>query len=155
MQIIIDADATPVVIKNIVFRAAERNRIPLILVANQALKFPESGYITSIVVPAGPDEADNKIAEIVTAGDLVVTADIPLAGRVVSKGGNAINPRGDLYTRDNIRERLTMRDLMEDLRSSGIDTGGPSAFANRDRQAFANQLDCFLTKYHRKQNREK
>lgn len=155
MRIIIDADATPVVIKTILFRAAERNRIPLILVANQSLKFPDSQYITAIVVPAGPDEADDRIAEIVNPGDLVVTADIPLADRVVTKGGNAINPRGDFYTKENIKEKLTMRDLMDELRSSGINTGGPSVFASRDRQAFANQLDRFLTKHHRIPNGEK
>lgn len=146
MKILIDADATPVVIKDILFRAVERNKIQLILVANQKMKFPESQYISSIIVPAGPDEADDKIAEIVQPGDLVITADIPLADRVVSAGAYALNPRGEFYTEENIKERLAMRDLMDELRNSGINTGNQSAFSSRDRQAFANHLDRFLTK---------
>lgn len=145
MQIIIDADSVPSVIKNILFRAVERNRIQLILVANQVLKFPDSAYISAIVVPAGYDEADDAIAEIVRTGDLVVTDDVPLAGRVVRKGGSVIDSRGKLYTGANIGERLTMRDMMDELRNSGIDTGGPAPFSSRDRQVFANQLDRFLT----------
>jgi uncharacterized protein YaiI (UPF0178 family) len=155
MQILIDADATPVVIKDILFRAVERNQIPLILVANQPMKFPKSHYISLIVVAAGPDEADDRIAEIVQPGDLVITADIPLADRVVTLGGYALNPRGEFYTEANIKERLAMRDLMDELRNSGINTGGQSAFSSRDRQAFANQLDRFLTKHHRIQSEEK
>jgi len=151
MQILIDADATPVVIKDIIFRAVERNKIPLILVANQSMKYPKSQFISSIVVAAGPDEADDRIAEIVQAGDLVITADIPLADRVVTKGGYALNPRGEFYTEANIKERLAMRDLMDELRNSGISTGNQSAFSSRDRQAFANQLDRFLTKHLRSQ----
>lgn len=147
MQILIDADATPVVIKEILFRAAERNNIMLILVANQPMKHPGSPFISSIVVPAGPDEADDCIAEILHPGDLVITADIPLADRVVTKGGFALNPRGVFYTEANIKERLAIRDLMDELRNSGIDTGNQAAFSNRDRQAFANQLDRFLTKH--------
>ena len=147
MQILIDADATPVVIKEILFRAAERNNIMLILVANQPMKHPGSPFISSIVVPAGPDEADDRIAEILHPGDLVITADIPLADRVVTKGGFALNPRGVFYTEANIKERLAIRDLMDELRNSGIDTGNQAAFSNRDRQAFANQLDRFLTKH--------
>lgn len=147
MQILIDADATPVAIKEILFRAAERNNIMLILVANQPMKHPGSPFISSIVVPAGPDEADDRIAEILQPGDLVITADIPLADRVVTKGGFALNPRGVFYTEANIKERLAMRDLMDELRNSGINTGNQAAFSNRDRQAFANQLDRFLTKH--------
>ncbi len=147
MQILIDADATPVVIKDILFRAVERNRIPLILVANQQMKFPESEFISSIVAAAGPDEADDRIAEIVQPGDLVITADIPLADRVVTRGAYALNPRGEFYTEANIKERLAMRDLMDELRNSGITTGNQAAFSSRDRQEFANQLDRFLTKY--------
>ncbi|TAL32330.1 MAG: YaiI/YqxD family protein [Spirochaetes bacterium] len=147
MQILIDADATPVVIKEILFKAAERNRIPLILVANQPMKSPESQFISSIIVAAGPDEADDRIAEIARPGDLVITADIPLADRVVTRGAFALNPRGEFYTRENIKERLAMRDLMDDLRSSGISTGNQAAFSSRDRQKFANQLDRFLTKH--------
>lgn len=146
MQILIDADATPVVIKDILFRAVERNKIPLILVANQPMKYPESPFISSIIVAAGPDEADDRIAEIVQPGDLVITADIPLADRVVTRKAYALNPRGEFYTEANIKERLAMRDLMDELRNSGINTGNQAAFSNRDRQAFANQLDRFLTK---------
>lgn len=149
MQILIDADATPVVIKDILFRAVNRNKIPLILVANQPIKFPESQFISQIVVAAGPDEADDRIAEMVQEGDLVITSDIPLADRVVTRGGFALNPRGDFYTEANIKERLAMRDLMDELRNSGINTGGQGVFSSRDRQAFANQLDRFLTKHHR------
>jgi len=147
MKIIIDADALPSGIKDILFRASERNGIPLILVANKELKFPESPYISARVVPAGPDEADDHIAELVTAGDLVITGDIPLADRVVTRKGFVIDPRGGLYTEDNIKERLSLRDLLDNLRSSGIHTGGPSAFTVRDRHAFAAQLDRFLTKH--------
>lgn len=147
MQILIDADAAPVVIKEILFRAVERNMIPLILVANQPMKFPESVFISSIIVAAGPDEADDRIAEIVQPGDLVITADIPLADRVVTRGAFALNPRGEFYTPENIKERLAMRDLMDELRNSGISTGNQAAFSSRDRQTFANQLDRFLTKY--------
>ncbi|HON80594.1 MAG TPA: YaiI/YqxD family protein [Spirochaetota bacterium] len=154
MQILIDADAAPVVIKDILFRAAIRNEIPLILVANQPMRFPQSPYISSIVVSAGPDEADNRIAEIICPGDLVITADIPLADRVVTRGGFALNPRGEFYTEANIKERLAMRDLMDDLRNSGIQTGAQAVFSSRDRQAFANQLDRFLTKYHRNRKEE-
>jgi len=146
MRIIIDADAIPSVIKDILFRAADRNRIPLILVANQVLKFPESEHISVIVVPAGHDEADDKIAEIAEPGDLVVTDDIPLADRAVRKGGHVIDTRGRLLTEANIGERLSMRNMLDALRNGGIDTGGPAPFTSRDRQAFANQLDRFLTK---------
>ncbi len=154
MQILIDADATPVVIKDILFRAAERSRIPLILVANQQMKFPKSQFISSIIVAAGPDEADDRIAEIVQPGDLVITADIPLADRVVTNGGYALNPRGEFYTEANIKERLAMRDLMDELRNSGITTGNQGMFSSRDRQAFANQLDRFLTKHQRSSKEE-
>ena len=147
MRIIIDADAIPSVIKNILFRAVIRNKIPLILVANQVLKFPDSEYISAIVAPAGHNEADDRIADIVRPGDLVVTDDIPLADRAVRKGGSVIDSRGKLYTEVNIGERLAIRDMMDELRNSGINTGGPSPFSSRDRQAFANQLDRFITKY--------
>jgi uncharacterized protein YaiI (UPF0178 family) len=155
MQILIDADAAPVVIKDILFRAAARTGIPLILVANQQMKIPQSPYISAIVVDAGPDEADDRIAEIVQAGDLVVTADIPLADRVVARGGYALNPRGEFYTEENIKERLAMRDLMDELRNSGIQTGTQAVFSSRDRQAFANQLDRFLTRYHSSTSEDK
>jgi hypothetical protein len=145
MRIYLDADAVPNAIKEILFRSVERNRIILVLVANQPVKVPRSEYISSIVVPAGPDKADDRIVELLQEGDLVVTADIPLADRVAEKGAYAIDPRGTLYTVDNIKERLAVRDLMENLRNEGITTGGPSAFSQRDRREFANQLDRFLT----------
>ena len=147
MHIYVDADAIPLVIREILFRAAERTCTPVVLVANVAIKFPESPLISGIVVPAGPDEADNKIVEMVQAGDLVITADIPLAARVIEKQGLVIDSRGVMYSVDNIRERLSMRNFMEELRNSGIDTGGPSPFSQKDRQSFANQLDRILTKY--------
>lgn len=147
MRIFLDADATPKVIKDILYRAAERNKLPMFLVANQLLAAPHSAYISNIVVPAGADEADDRIVELVREGDLVVTADIPLADRVIGKGGHVIGPRGELYSAENIKEKLSFRDLMDQLRNSGIDTGGPPQYGSKDRQAFANQLDRFLTKY--------
>jgi hypothetical protein len=147
MQIWVDADACPNVIKEILFRAAERRRVMLVLVANQPLRAPSSHYIRTIQVPGGFDEADRKIAEDVHAGELVITADVPLAAQVVEKGAHALSPRGELYTRDNIRERLTMRNFMDELRKTGVDTGGPAALSQSDRQAFANQLDRFLTRH--------
>lgn len=149
MQIWIDADACPKVIKEILFRAAKRVRVPLVLVANKPLSTPASRYIRSMVVAAGLDVADATIVELLQPGDLVITADIPLAAQVVDKGGHALNPRGELYDVDNIRERLAMRDLMDELRGSGIDTGGPAPFRQQDRSAFANQLDRFLATHHR------
>lgn len=146
MKILMDADAMPVAVKEILYRVAERTSINLVLVANQELKHPKSDFISSIVVPQGPDEADNTIAELVEEGDIVISADIPLADRVISQKGHCIDPRGDLFTTENIKERLAMRDLMSDLRDSGIETPGPSAYSSRDRQNFANQLDRLLTK---------
>jgi len=146
MQIWVDADACPAVIKDILYRAAERVKCPLVLVANQPLRTPPSPYIKSMQVPGGFDVADNRIVELVKEGDLVITADIPLAAAVIEKGGLALNPRGDLYTADNIRERLAMRNFMGELRNTGVMTGGPSALNHSDRQAFANQLDRILTR---------
>lgn len=146
MQIWVDADACPAVIKEIIFRAAERRQIETMLVANQMLRTPPSKYIRAIQVPHGFDVADAHIIGQVAAGDLVVTADIPLASAVIERGAHALNPRGELYTTASIRERLSMRNFMEELRSAGIDTGGPNAFSQADRQAFANQLDRFLAK---------
>lgn len=146
MKIYVDADAIPLVIREILYRAAERTGVPVILVANTVLKFPHSHFISGIVVPSGPDEADDRIAEMAGAGDLVITADIPLASRVIEKGALVIDSRGSMFSQDNIKERLSMRNFMEDLRNSGIDTGGPSAFTSKDRQAFANQLDRILAK---------
>ena len=144
MRIWVDADACPNVIKDILFRAAERARVTLTLVANQPIRTPPSQYIKALQVPAGFDVADNRIVELTEAGDLVITADIPLAAGVIDKGGHALDPRGEIYTKDNIKERLAMRKLMDELRSSGIDTGGPAIFSHADRQAFANRLDRFL-----------
>ena len=144
MRIWVDADACPNVIKDILFRAAERARVILTLVANQPIRIPPSQFIKTLQVPAGFDLADNKIVDLTEAGDLVVTADIPLAAGVIEKGGHALDPRGETYTRDNIKERLAVRRLMDELRASGIDTGGPATFSNADRQAFASKLDRFL-----------
>lgn len=144
MRIWVDADACPNVIKDILFRAAGRAQVTLTLVANQPIRTPPSQFIKALQVPAGFDVADDRIVELVEAGDLVITADIPLAAGVIAKGGHALDPRGEFYTKDNIKERLAMRKLMDELRSSGVDTGGPATFSNADRQAFANKLDRLL-----------
>lgn len=144
MQIWVDADACPRVIKEILFRAAQRRQVLLTLVANQPLRYPSCEYITSIVVGTGFDVADDKIVELSSAGDLVITADIPLAAAVVNKGAAAINPRGQLYTAENIQEILSMRNMMDELRGAGMELGGPAPFSNADKQAFANKLDKFL-----------
>ncbi len=141
----VDADACPRVVKEILFRAATRVGIDLVLVANQPLQIPRSPHIRAVQVAAGFDVADNHIARRAQAGDLVITADIPLAAEVVARGCLALNPRGERYDADNIRQRLNMRDFMDSLRSSGVATGGPAAFSHADRQAFANQLDRFLS----------
>jgi uncharacterized protein YaiI (UPF0178 family) len=144
MNIWVDADACPRPVKEILFRAAERKQVPLTLVANQPLSTPPSKVIRSVRVGAGFDVADNHIVQHAEPGDLVITADIPLAAEVVAKGCTAINPRGERYTKENIRERLNMRDFMDTLRASGIDTGGPAAFGQKEKQAFANTLDRLL-----------
>ena len=149
MQIWVDADACPNVIKEILFRAAERVKIPLVLVANKTLRTPPSRYISSILVGAGLDVADNAIVKEMKSGDLVITADIPLASEVIGKGGHALNPRGEFYSKENIEERLTMRNFMDELRDAGVNTGGQGTLNQKDRQAFANQLDRFLAR-HRK-----
>jgi uncharacterized protein YaiI (UPF0178 family) len=151
MKIWVDADACPVVIKEILFRAAERVRVQVTLVANQPVRVPASRFVRMVQVPAGFDVADNEIVARLEAGDLVITGDIPLAAEVIGKGGHALNPRGELYSADTIKSRLDIRDFMETLRSSGIDTGGPAALTQRDRQAFANHLDRFLTRHAREQ----
>lgn len=143
-QIWVDADACPGAVKEILFRAAERIRVRVTLVANQWLRTPPSPYVRSLQVPGGFDVADSAIVARVRPGDLVVTQDIPLAARVLEHGGIAVNPRGERYTPDNMAERLSMRDFMEELRGAGVQTGGPAAFHARDRQAFANQLDRWL-----------
>jgi len=145
-QIWVDADACPKVIKEILFRAANRVGMSLTLVANQPLQVPGSRYIRSVQVAAGFDVADNHIVQQSKAGDLVVTADIPLAAEVIARGCLALNPRGELYTEDNISQRLNMRDFMDILRSSGVDTGGPASFSRADRKAFADQLDRLLAR---------
>ena len=146
MRIWVDADACPKVIKEILFRAAKRALVQVTLVANQSLRAPASQHIKSLQVPAGFDVADNEIVKNVAAGDLVVTADIPLAAQVVEKGAHALNPRGELYTPDNIKARLNLRDFMATLRDSGVNTGGPPPLSLGDRQAFANHLDRLLAK---------
>ena len=143
-QIWVDGDACPGVIKEIIFRAAERAKVQATLVANQWLRVPASRYIRAMQVEGGFDVADSAIVARVQVGDLVVTQDIPLAARVLAKGGIALNPRGELYTADNIAERLSMRNFMEELRGAGVQTGGPPVFHTRDRQAFANELDRWL-----------
>ena len=147
MKIWVDADACPVVIKDILFRAAERTGARLTLVANRPVRIPPSRCIRFIQVASGHDVADNEIVERMSAGDLVITSDIPLAAKVVEKGGYALNPRGDLYSDDNIRDCLNMRDFMDTLRASGIDTGGPPTLSQSDRKSFANHLDQLLTKH--------
>jgi len=147
MKIWVDADACPVVIKEVLFRAAERTRVELTLVANQPVHRPASRYIKTIQVAAGFDVADDEIVKRLDAGDLVITADIPLAAEVIEKGGHALNPRGELYTEENIKARLNMRDFMDTMRASGINTGGPAALSQSDRQSFANHLDTFLARY--------
>lgn len=146
MHIWIDADACPGVVKEILFRAAERLQIDTTLVANRLLRTPPSRFIRAVQVPAGFDVADAHIVEQVAHGDLVVTADIPLAAAVLERGAHALNPRGEMYTAANIAERLSMRNFLEELRSSGVQTGGPAAFSQADRQAFGAALDRFLAR---------
>lgn len=146
LMIWVDADACPVVIKEILFKAARRTKTKLTLVANQFMRTPKSSYINAIQVSAGFDVADNEIVKRLTAGDLVITADIPLAADVIEKGATALSPRGALYSTSNIKARLNMRNFMDELRASGVDTGGPSSLNQNDRQVFANQLDRWLVK---------
>ena len=146
MQIWVDADACPGEIKALLYRAAERRQIKVTLVANQPQRTPPSQFIDSVLVPSGMNVADRRIVELVAPGDLVITADIPLAADVVAKGGQALDPRGELYTAANVGERLAVRNLIDELRSAGLMNGGPSNFGARDKQAFANQLDRWLTR---------
>ena len=145
MQIWVDADACPGEIKELLFRAANRTKTLVTLVANQPMRTPRSEFIVSLLVPAGTNVADQRIVELVEPGDLVITADIPLAADVVANGGQALNPRGELYTDDNVGKRLADRNLLDGLRGEGEITGGPANFNAKDRQAFANQLDHWLT----------
>lgn len=144
MKIWVDADACPVVIKEILFRAAQRTGVQLTLIANQPVRIPPSRNISFVQVNRGFDVADDEIVKRSEAGDLIITADIPLAAEAIEKGAVALNPRGELYTTENIKDRLNMRDFMDTLRSSGIQTGGPPPLDQSDRQAFANQLDRWL-----------
>lgn len=149
MFIWVDADACPNVIKEVLCRAADRTATTITFVANQFLRVPPSPYLRTLQVPAGFDVADNEIVRRCQPGDLVITADIPLAAEVIEKGAAALNPRGERYSPATIRERLTMRDFMDTLRSSGVQTGGPAAMSPRDRQQFANELDSWLTQQKR------
>ncbi len=146
MTIWIDADACPGAIKEILFKASQRTKIPLVLIANHAQKTPRVPWITSVQVSSGFDVADDEIVKRVQANDLVITADIPLAAEVIEKNALALNPRGELYSTDNIKQRLNMRDFMDTMRSSGVHTGGPPPLGPKERQAFANQLDRYLAK---------
>ena len=152
MQIFVDADAFPNVIKDILMRAAVRLNVPLVFVANKPLRIEDASHISIILVPAGPDVADDRIAELAQPGDLVITADIPLADRAVTKGAYALNPRGKLYTAENIKDSLAMRGLLNELRDVGMITGGPATFNKKDRQSFANQLDSFLIRQLKTEN---
>ena len=147
MKIWVDADACPVVIRDILFRAAERTGVTMTLVANQPVRVPASPHIEFVQVSPGFDVADNEIVKRAVSGDLVVTADIPLAAEVMETGVHALSPRGELYSTDTIRQRLNMRDFMDTLRASGIHTGGPPALSRRERQSFANHLDRMLTRH--------
>jgi len=148
MKIWVDADACPVVVKEILYRAADRTTVELILVANQALNTPSSPNIKTVQVPRGFDVADDEIVKRCEPGDLVITSDIPLAAEVIEKGAHALSPRGELHTKENIGARLNMRDFLDTMRSSAVEmSGGPASFSQRDKQDFANNLDRFLTKY--------
>lgn len=151
-RIWIDADAIPNTIKEILYRVAKREQITITFVANQWLTLPPSPYLKSIQVLSGFDEADNEILRLTERGDLVVTADIPLASEVLEKGGSALNPRGFFYESGSIEAQLTMREFHDNLRASGIQTAGPKALTPKDRQAFSNALDCWLRDYHRARN---
>ncbi|MCP4193517.1 MAG: YaiI/YqxD family protein [Planctomycetaceae bacterium] len=146
MQIWVDADACPSAVKELLFRAAVRTKTKVTLVANQQLRIPKSKYIACVPVQTGMDVADRRIVELMEPGDLVITADIPLAANVVANGGQALNPRGELYTEANVGERLAVRNMLDDLRADGQVTSGPSNFNSKDKQAFANQLDRWLTR---------
>ena len=146
MRIFVDADAFPNVVRDVLIRASARRNVPLCFVANKPLRGGGSANISFIQVPAGPDVADDHIAGLVEAGDLVITADIPLADRVIAKGAFALDPRGKLYTQDNIKNSLAIRDLLKELRDLEMIGGGPATFGKKERQAFADQLDRILTR---------
>ncbi len=146
MKIYVDADACPKIIKDVLYKAVERVKVDLILVADQYMSIPHSLYITFIRVPSGIDAADDKIVELITPEDLAITADIPLADKIVEKGATALNPRGELYTERNIKERLAIRDMMAEFRDNGMQGGGPPPFNQKDKQLFANELNKILCK---------
>ena len=147
MKILVDADACPKEIKSILYRAADRTQTKLVLVANQFLSIPKSKYIEFKKVSTGFDVADSTIVELAEIGDLVITADIPLAAEIIEKGADALHPRGERYSADTIKQKVAMRDFMDTMRSSGLHSGGPSKFSDRDKQNFANQLDRYLSRH--------
>lgn len=147
MQVLVDADACPVVVKDMLYRAAQRVEVCVTLVANQYMRTPPSRFIKALQVPAGFDVADDRIIELAASGDLVITADIPLAAAALDKGAHVLDPRGSWFSRENIQERLTMREVMEQLRSAGVDTGGPAPYSPQDGKTFASQLDRFLARH--------
>jgi uncharacterized protein YaiI (UPF0178 family) len=151
MKIWVDADACPVVIRDILFRASERTGVEVTLVANQFIRTPVSPKVTMLQVQAGFDVADNEIVQRCEAGDMIITSDIPLADEIITKGGHALSSRGELFTKENIKSRLNIRDFMETMRSSGVQTGGPAPLNQADRQQFANQLDKWLVQWQRAQ----
>jgi uncharacterized protein YaiI (UPF0178 family) len=149
VQVWVDADACPTAVKELLFRAAAQRKVNVTLVANQQMRTPKSEHVDIIVVPSGMNVADRRILELVKSGDLVITSDIPLAAEVVAQGGQALNPRGELYTDSNVGDRLVVRNMLDELRAGGQVVGGPSNFSAKDKQAFANQLDRWLTKNQR------
>ncbi|RUO34374.1 YaiI/YqxD family protein [Aliidiomarina shirensis] len=146
MNLWIDADACPVQIREVMFRAATRKKMQLTLVANQRIKVPPSPWIKVLVVGAGFDVADNEIVRLVEPGDLVITSDIPLAADILAKGGQALSPRGELFTQENIGARLNIRDFMDTMRASGVQSGGPPPLSQTDRKNFADHLDRILAR---------
>lgn len=147
MKVWVDADACPVAAKDILYRAAERTKIQITFVANQYMRVPPSKYLSTIQVASGFDVADDEIVTRTEPNDLIITSDIPLASEVIDKGATALNPRGELYTTQNIKQRLNMRDFMDTMRASGADTGGQAKYGDKDKQQFANALDKYLTKH--------
>lgn len=152
MKIWVDADACPVVIKEILFKAADRTKISTTLVANHHIRIPPSPHISFMQVSNGFDVADDEIVKRINEGDLVITSDIPLADEVITKAGIALSPRGELYTKENIKSRLNIRDFMDTMRASGVQTGGPAALSQTDRQNFANHLDKIITQHQQSSN---
>lgn len=146
MRIYVDADGFPSAAKDLVVRAAIRLQVPVVFVANKRVRYEPSAVLSSVIVPEGPDVADDRIVEMAEPGDLVITADVPLADRIVTRGAFALDPRGKLYTEANIKDRLALRDLLNELRDGGMMTGGPPKFSKKDCQAFVNQLDSFLVR---------